>query len=165
MEKMGSFIQVLTFAMIGIALLWFGYTLFFEPLGKLRFGHQKRRKSKKPPRGTGIPGAPQTCPVCSARLERGELVKSLAYPSFTGKDRLMHIKGCTYCLDGDRPRICPVCGARLRENEILIARIFERPRRPHVHILGCSRCRGPQTKNTRTGAKRYGQPAGGPSGR
>jgi hypothetical protein len=140
---MGSFFQVLLFVMIGIALLWFGYTLFFAPLGNIRPGYQKDRRRGKGLRGTGVPGAPQTCPVCSARLEKGELVKSMAYPSFNGKDRLMHIKGCAYCLGGDRPRLCPVCGARLREDEILIARIFERPGRAHVHVLGCSRCRKP----------------------
>jgi hypothetical protein len=26
-----------------------------------------------------------------------------------------------------------------------VARIFERPRRSHVHVLGCSRCRGPKS--------------------
>jgi hypothetical protein len=146
---MGSFIQVLIFVMIGIALLWFGYTLFFEPLGAVRFGFRRAPKRRRRPRGIGIPGAPQTCPVCSARLEKGELVKSLAYPSFTGTDRLMHIKGCAYCLEGDRPRICPVCGARLKNNEILVARIFERPGRSHVHVLGCSRCRGPKSGRPR----------------
>jgi hypothetical protein len=138
---MGSFVQVLFFAMIGVTLLWFGYTLFFAPLGNFRFGYQKGRRRRKQPRGTGIPGAPQTCPVCSAQLEKGELVKSMAYPSFNGTDRLMYIKGCAYCLEGDRPRLCPVCGARLRGDEILIARIFDRPGRSHVHVLGCSRCR------------------------
>jgi hypothetical protein len=142
---MGSFFQVLLFVVIGIALLWFGYTLFFEPLGMIHFGFRRAPKKGKQPRGTGIPGAPQTCPVCSARLGKGELVKSMAYPSFTGADRLMHIKGCAYCLEGDRPRVCPVCGARLRDDEILIARIFERPHRSHVHVLGCSRCRGPKS--------------------
>ena len=65
-----------------------------------------------------------------------------AYPSITGADRRMHIKGCVYCVDGERERVCPVCGASLFDDEILIARMFERrDRRPHVHIQGCSRCK------------------------
>jgi hypothetical protein len=41
--------------------------------------------------------------------------------------------------------VCPVCGLVLRDEEILISRMFERPgRRAHVHVLGCSRCRGPR---------------------
>ncbi|MDR0878054.1 MAG: hypothetical protein LBN21_08380 [Treponema sp.] len=139
---MGSFLQILALVTIGMALLWFGYTLFLGSGKRLFVVYPK--KQKRPPGGESRPGDPQTCPVCSARLEKGRLVKSMAFPSFTGKDRLMHIKGCAYCIDGDRARICPVCGVQLHENEILIARIFERPhRKSHVHVLGCSRCRGP----------------------
>jgi hypothetical protein len=136
-------IQILIFAVLGTVLLWFGYTLFIKagirmPAGGL-FGWRRKRKAS----GEGSPGAPQTCPVCSARLYPGELVKSSAFPSIVGgKDRLMHIRGCVYCINGVRDRICPVCGARLKDDEILIARMFDRPRRVHVHVLGCSRCRG-----------------------
>jgi hypothetical protein len=55
----------------------------------------------------------------------------------------MHIWGCVYCLKGKRKRRCPVCGAELQAGEYLISRIFERPRRSHVHVIGCTRCRGP----------------------
>ncbi|MDR2160297.1 MAG: hypothetical protein LBP23_09570 [Treponema sp.] len=140
---MGSFIQALAFVTIGAVLLWFGYTLFFSLAGGARPHYPKRNKRKRRPRGEGVPGAPQTCPVCSARLEKGELVKSVAFPSFTGKDRLMYIRGCIYCLDGDRARICPVCRSLLRDDEFLVCRMFDRPGRSHVHVLGCSRCRRP----------------------
>ena len=142
---MGQFFQVLVFLVIGVVLLWFGYTLFFTvgipAWGGLAF--RKRRNSFKP-RGTGMPGDPQTCPVCSAKLIEGELVSSAAFPSLNGgKDRFMHIRGCVYCLHGDRDRVCPVCGLVLRDEEILISRLFERPgRRAHVHVLGCTKCRG-----------------------
>jgi hypothetical protein len=141
---MGNFIQVLAFVIIGTILLWFGYTLFVGlgfgvPAGN---GAWHRRRKRKPV-GESFPGAPQTCPVCSAKLDGGELVKSSAFPSISGgQDRLMHIRGCVYCIRGDRERSCPVCGVILKDNEILIARMFERPRRAHVHVLGCSRCRG-----------------------
>ena len=141
---MGNYIQVLLFVIIGCALLWFGYTLFFGiPARGPHLGHERWRRRRFKPRGESFPGAPQTCPVCSAKLSEGELVKSSAFPSMNGgKDRLMHILGCVYCLREERLRICPVCGQTLRPDEILVARMFERlRRRPHVHVLGCSRCR------------------------
>ncbi|MDR1446329.1 MAG: hypothetical protein LBI90_05470 [Treponema sp.] len=137
---MRDLIQILIFILIGLVLLWFGYTLYFSPQG-IFFGFEKKKKRGRGPRGEGRPGAPQTCPVCSALLSPGELVKSVAFPSFTGKDRLMYISGCTYCLNGDRRRSCPVCGRRLHDDEILVARMFDRPRRSHVHVIGCSYCR------------------------
>ena len=127
------------FVIIAVALLWFGYTLL---MGKKQGKTRKRRS-----RGISFPGDPQTCPVCSTKLNDGEVVKSLAFPSLSGgKDRFMHIKGCIYCLGGERDRVCPVCYNVLGEEEILICRLFERPhsllQRPHVHVLGCTRCRG-----------------------
>ena len=138
---MGSYIQILIFIIIGIVLLWFGYTFFIRQLAGVHTGPGSKRK--QPNRGSAMPGDPQVCPVCSARLNKGELVKSQAFPSLTGgKDRFMHIRGCIYCLEGDRRRSCPVCGASLQDNEILVARMFQRSsRRSHVHVLGCSRCR------------------------
>jgi len=144
---MGQFFEVLLFVFLGIALLWFGYTLFFQ-LGIPVFGGslRKRRGGLKPP-GESMPGDPQTCPVCAAKLNPGELVSSSAFPSLNGgKDRFMHIRGCLYCLRGDRDRVCPVCGIVLKGNEILISRLFERKgNRSHVHVLGCSKCRGPRS--------------------
>jgi predicted nucleic acid-binding Zn ribbon protein len=151
---MGQFIQTFLFVIIGIFLLWFGYTLFFghgsTTLAWGR-GYGRARRGRRKPREIGYPGAPRTCPVCSTKLDEGELVKSAAFPSFNGKERLMHIRGCVYCLNGERDRVCPVCGAHLKPGEVLIARMFERPRRSHVHVLGCSRCRGP-SKSTSTRA-------------
>ena len=137
---MRPFFEALAYVMAGIALLWFGYTLFFSIGIPAWTAYPHKRKRHK---AEGIPGEPQTCPVCSAKLNEGELVSSAAFPSLNGgKDRFMHIKGCLYCLRGDRDRVCPVCGIILRENEILISRLFERPgRRSHVHVLGCSKCR------------------------
>jgi hypothetical protein len=137
---MGSVIQIFAFTVTGIFLLWFGYTLFFRP-GKKR----PVRPPKKTPSGVreGIAGAPQTCPVCSTLLEHGERVKSSVFPSANGQYRIMNISGCVYCLEGGRPRKCPVCGTSLDDEEFLIARMFEKPGRSHVHVIGCSRCKGP----------------------
>jgi hypothetical protein len=143
---MGQFFQVLAFAIIGILLLWFGYTLFFQVGIPALGGSFRKQEAKLKPRGEGVPGEPQTCPVCSAKLFEGQLVSSSAFPSINGgKDRFMHIRGCLFCLRGDRDRVCPVCGIILQGNEILISRLFERSkRRSHVHVLGCTRCKGPR---------------------
>jgi len=141
---MGRFLEVSIFLIIGIILLWFGYTLFFT-IGIPAFGGLNRkfnrRKSPKPS-GEGVSGEAKTCPVCLAKLRPGELISSSAFPSLNGeKDRFMHIRGCVYCLRGDRDRVCPVCGTILKGDEVLISRLSERPgRRSHVHVIGCSIC-------------------------
>ena len=144
---MGQFLEVLLFVFLGIALLWFGYTLFFQIGIPALGGGYRRRKGGLKPRFEGTPGDPQICPVCSAKLGEGELVSSSAFPSMNGgKDRFMHIRGCLYCLRGERNRVCPVCGLVLCGNEILISRLFERRgRRSHVHVLGCTCCKGPRS--------------------
>ncbi|MDR0386438.1 MAG: hypothetical protein LBH57_00240 [Treponema sp.] len=94
----------------------------------------------------GAAGSARSCPVCGLFLEHGELVKSSVFPDpGNGRGRFMHIAGCVYCLEGRRAakRKCPVCGAPLDTDEILFARMFDKPGRSHVHVLGCSRCRGP----------------------
>ena len=145
---MKNILEVLVFIVIGIILLWFGYTLFIGigiPVwGSLSWPRKNRNRRE---RIMSFPGDPQTCPVCSRKLGPGELVSSLAFPSLNGgKDRFMHIKGCVHCLLGDRDRVCPVCGTVLKNDEILISRLFERQgRRSHVHVLGCSRCKGPRS--------------------
>ena len=146
---MSQYIQILFLVITAVALLWFGYTLFFNVGFRALFpgnGHFPWRKGKGKPE-IGLPGDPRTCPVCSSRLDDGILVKSVAFPSLNGgKDRMMYIKGCVYCLNGEQDRICPVCGHVLRGDEFLICRMFERNQpffqRPHVHVLGCSQCRG-----------------------
>ena len=146
---MGQLIQAFVFIVIAVILLWFGYTLFFGISAPVSgYGLTRKPRLKLRPRGISYPGAPQTCPVCSSKLIEGELVKSLVFPSISGgKDRFMHIKGCLYCLYGEQERVCPVCGHILWEDEILICRMFERQpsrgrNRPHVHVLGCTHCRG-----------------------
>jgi hypothetical protein len=138
---MGSLLQTLAIVTIGIALLCFGYSLFAKQFAGIRFAQGRNRQKKR--HKTGQPGQPQVCPVCSAILNKGELVSSRAYPSLSGgRDRLMHIRGCYYCLNGNSIRRCPVCGVSLRTNDYLIARMFERPQhRNHVHVLGCSHCK------------------------
>jgi len=137
---MSGFLQILVLTIIGAALLWFGFNLFVGQWAKMYVNHGRHKRS---PKGSGTAGDPQVCPICSSKLERGDLVKTLAFPSITGgKDRLMHIRGCIYCINGNMERRCPVCGASLSITDILVARIFERPHhRAHVHIMGCNKCR------------------------
>jgi hypothetical protein len=135
--SMGTYIQALALSISGIFFLWLGYIFFFRNT----FIVPKGRRNPKRKTATGVPGAPRTCPVCSAVLAKGERVKSVAYPSMGGTDRLMYISGCTYCLEGDRVRSCPVCRAVLKEGEILIAHMYDKPGRSHVHVIGCSQCK------------------------
>ena len=139
---MGTFIQLLGMTVVGVMLLWFGYTLFFGT-AKRPVAPPARVRKKKHVSGVAnsFPGAPKTCPVCSARLDNGERVRSTAFPGIPGQGRMMHIAGCVYCIQGDRPRNCPVCGNYLKDTDYLVARMFDRPLRSHVHVLGCNQCR------------------------
>jgi hypothetical protein len=123
-----------------ILLLWFGYSLFFgpfSPLSGLFFSLGKKKIEK------GEVGDPQVCPICSMRLVRGELVKTVAFPSITGgADRLMYIRGCYSCLNDNLPRQCPVCGTSMSTSDFLVSRMFERPnQKNHVHVVGCNHCK------------------------
>jgi hypothetical protein len=133
--------QLLVFVIIAAVLLWFGFTLFMGQWAKIHAIQGNR--SKNPAKGGGAPGDPQICPICSSKLNRKELVKTLAFPSITGgKDRLMHIRGCKHCIEGKLERHCPICGTALGLSDVLVARIFERANhKPHVHITGCNKCR------------------------
>ena len=137
---MGIYIQTLALIVAGIILLWLGYSLFFGPLSPFFPGFFSLKKKENI---RGEPGDPQICPICSIKLERGDLVKSMAFPSLSGgRDRLMYIRGCYSCLNNNLPRNCPVCGTNLNTSDYLISRMFERPNnRSHVHILGCNHCK------------------------
>jgi hypothetical protein len=144
---MNDLFQLLIFSTIGVILIWFGYRLYGVATGRTRgsragsAGSGRGQTGVLPQVQTGNPGDPRVCPVCAAKLKVEEKVKSAAYPGLPGQGRLMHIWGCVFCLDGSRKRTCPVCGADLTVDEILVARVFEKPGRSHVHVLGCSHCR------------------------
>lgn len=95
---------------------------------------------------TGPEGKP--CPLCGARLQRGERVHSVVFKK-SAEDQSMEIFGCPYCWK-DHPsgggkhryaRTCPVCRKELDTSEPVFARVFRRQDRSHVHVLGCRRCR------------------------
>jgi hypothetical protein len=166
---MGSYLQLLLFILLGLFLLWFVFTLYMRHQKKKnqRNGARliKMGKEPEPPGGasnsgaipppkpykgtasyggTASSGGLMLCPICLFRMDEGDMVKTKAFPSMKeyDKDRLMHIHGCVYCMDGNRERLCPVCGKTLSVSDFLVARMFDRPhRRSHVHVLGCTQCR------------------------
>jgi hypothetical protein len=88
----------------------------------------------------GIRGDARTCPICAARFEHGEKIKSKIFPPSGRPYRLLHILGCSFCLEGERRRLCPVCGAELSTGDYLVARIWQNPIKPQVRIQGCLHC-------------------------
>jgi hypothetical protein len=140
---MGDYIQVLALIVAGILLFWFGYSLFFGPMSPFYPGWFPWSKWGKKENDKGTPGDPQVCPICSFKLDKGEKVKTLAFPSMSGgRDRMMYIRGCYTCLNNNVQRRCPVCGIELGLDDYLVARMFERSNtRNHIHVLGCNHCK------------------------
>ena len=94
------------------------------------------------------------CPLCHSMLVRGERVHTVVFSGGTAgasgrpaqpkiRESMVHMFGCPYCRPpaGDRQRFCPACGRELRRDGYVIARMFEREGRKHVHVLGCTECR------------------------
>ena len=103
------------------------------------------------------------CPLCGTMLRRGETVHSVVFsgPSRTERlspttarpapprrssqpeDYLAHLFGCPYCYpaNDEHPRTCPVCSKVVPGEGYVVARMFEKPGRKHVHVLGCTECR------------------------
>jgi len=128
-------------ALVGVGLAVLVAVLFLV-LG----GTGKKRASAPPaPETSGLPD-PRTCPLCGSALKTGERVHSVVYATKT-QDKLMEISGCPYCRPpAELRRVCPVCKKDLRPIDVVTARVFERqnetgPRKTHVHVLGCPRCR------------------------
>ena len=111
----------------------------------LRTRNSESGGKTKPGSGTRSPDG-KPCPLCGEILLTGERVHSVLYP---GKpDSLMEIHGCRYC-EGEgagRKRICPVCKKEVPSDGVVIARVFEKPGKKHVHVLGCSGCYSGRTK-------------------
>jgi uncharacterized protein with PIN domain len=89
----------------------------------------------------------RNCPLCGTALVKGETVHSHLFP---GKpDGMMNIYGCPYCYK-EHPRakeraglkrICPYCKKTLSKDGWVVARVFEKPEKTHIHVLGCTECR------------------------
>jgi hypothetical protein len=113
---------------IALALLYFLFS-------SNKLSGRNSVKQKAPPSETKT-GRP--CPLCGELLTNGEKVHSVIYP---GKpDKLMEIYGCPHCKSTSDKRRCPVCKKIMDADYVLIARVFEKPGKTHVHVLGCSGC-------------------------
>lgn len=123
----------------------FVFSLLILVIVILLYSKQEKKISSldKEPIFTGKP-----CPICHWPLQHKERVHSHLYKN--GEDSIMHIYGCPYCFrdhpkskyDSNSIRTCPACKKKLKEGEYIIARLFEKPGKNHVHVLGCYRCRG-----------------------
>ena len=143
-------VRIVVYASIAVLLLWLGLALFRLGSGGGRGGRAVRGDGgpSEGSRGGRIPrrsavGASRTCPVCGSPLEPGERVHSKVFAP--KGDRIMHIYGCPRCWPSNavHVRACPVCEREVPREGYLVARLFERPGgAKHVHVLGCSGCRG-----------------------
>ncbi|TVQ25028.1 MAG: hypothetical protein EA382_07650 [Spirochaetaceae bacterium] len=121
------------------------------------------------------------CPLCGSMLRRGETVHTVVFsggprapgPSGGGnasaahpstapaagggrqQDAITHMFGCRYCYPADdsHPRICPVCNRTLSADGYVIARLFQKPGKKHVHVLGCTECRKANSRDTLRSAR------------
>ena len=88
------------------------------------------------------------CPLCGEPLRKGEQVHSLLFPG--EDDGIMHIYGCPYCYIGHprrnssplKTRVCPSCRSVLGAKDYVYARVFRKPYKTHVSVVGCTLCRG-----------------------
>lgn len=147
-------IRVIAYAAVAVTLLALALFLFRLPgvgaSSRARTVVDEGRGDPRPRRskarvGAGGVVAPRTCPVCGSSLSPGERVHSRV---FTPKgDRIMHVYGCPRCWPANvrNVRVCPVCEKEVPREGYLVARLFERPGGSrHVHVLGCTGCRGPR---------------------
>ncbi|MCG8480569.1 MAG: hypothetical protein MI724_15860, partial [Spirochaetales bacterium] len=94
------------------------------------------------------------CPVCGTLLNAGERVHTIVFsgesPGVRKRNResptesMVHMFGCPHCYppSSRHPRICPVCKGEISEEGYIVARMFVKGTRKHVHVLGCTECRG-----------------------
>ena len=136
---MRDYLQTLLLVVGAAVLLWLGYSVLMGQWMKVR--RQMRPRSRKG-RGKADPWYPKVCPLCKSKLADGELAQTRASSATGMRDRLMHIQGCVYCVNGDLERRCPVCAVALGAGDKLVARVFDQPfQRTHLHIMGCFLCR------------------------
>ena len=98
------------------------------------------------------------CPLCKTMLRRGETLHSVVYSGDqTGAqaqpDALAHLFGCPYCYpaNAEHPRRCPVCTNEISLDGYVVARMFERSERKHIHVLGCTECRSSGVRRAASG--------------
>lgn len=113
----------------------------------------RRWKGSSPPLPLSPTGPVRPCPLCGSNLGSGETVRTTVFETQNPGESMVHMFGCPHCdtrtgrSNGSSrsPRYCPVCSATLDTTDHVIARLFERRERKHLHVLGCTRCR--QSRN------------------
>lgn len=132
---------------ISVIVLLLIFLLFLIVLTAGKSRSQKKMKGSIPLVDEEKNKMGNNCPLCGKFLPPGERVHSHLY---AGKpDGIMHIFGCAYCYEGHpqgnhstpRKRSCPYCHDILGSEDHLIARVFEKPGKTQVHVLGCTICR------------------------
>lgn len=120
------------------------------------------------------------CPICGTLLEPGERVHTVVYSGPSAKpggapsaaiqkaqerqrlqESLVHMFGCPYCYPPNRryERLCPSCKQPIPDDGFVVARMFTRNQRKHVHVLGCTVCR-PSAASQRTRGSEDGEKSG-----
>jgi hypothetical protein len=135
----GIIAKVLIPVAVAVIAFWLWWFLYWDP-------RQKRREwtGELVPRRSG---KERSCPICGQVMPEGTRVRSVVYP---GKPySVTDVYGCPSCYPANplHKRICPVCDKELAREGYLIGRMFERPGRKHVHIMGCTGCQFPRPGN------------------
>ncbi len=93
--------------------------------------HRSFRREKDKVRGN--------CPICGQPLHQGERIRS-SVTEIGDVEVRTYIKGCPFCLEGNRKRTCPVCKRKLKKNESIMALSDPRIDRKKLTIKGCHHC-------------------------
>ena len=92
----------------------------------------------------------EPCPICGSPLARGERIRSVVYAggSEPAAERVVHVFGCPHCYPPDPAvrRICPVCHGTIPDDGYVVGRMWDRKERKHLHLLGCTICRGSSSR-------------------
>lgn len=134
-----EFILILILAVISffvlIAMYVMNLVFTYKPISKVQNTKHEYKK---------------LCILCNEYLYGSEKINSkvLDYKNKIGSlvEGISYIYGCPHCDPRKRiftkPRFCPVCKEELKNLDYVVARYFEKSNKRHVHVIGCTICRG-----------------------
>jgi uncharacterized protein with PIN domain len=145
---------------LGILVLIIAYLLYtIVRLRKADYSQLANRMAKKSRESLDVL---KPCPLCNTMLHRGERIHTVVFSGDGGsrrkeeirpgqragdddrmQDAIAHMYGCPHCYGprSEAQRRCPVCNDVLQDDDYVVARLFIRKGRKHLHVLGCTRCR------------------------